>query len=64
VADAAIGQARPGVPLRPDTLMLWFSATKPVVAAAMNGMPGERRHDARMRTFLAALYADLGLARQ
>lgn len=35
VADAAIGQARPGVPLGPDTLMLWFSATKPVVAVAV-----------------------------
>ncbi len=32
-----------------------------VVAAAVNGMPGERRHEQRMRQFLGALYGDLGL---
>jgi CubicO group peptidase (beta-lactamase class C family) len=34
---------------------------KLVVAVVFNGMPGEARHDARMRAFLAALYKDLGL---
>ena len=33
-----------------------------VVAAVFNGMPGEAKHDARMRAVLAALYEDLGLA--
>ena len=33
-----------------------------VVVAGVNGMPGERTHDERMRAFTAALYRDLGLA--
>jgi len=33
-----------------------------VVAAGVNGMPGERPHDERMNAFTAALYRDLGLA--
>ncbi len=32
-----------------------------VVAAMMNGMPGEKAHDQRMRAFHEALYRDLGL---
>ena len=32
------------------------------VALAFNGMPGEARHDQRLRAVLAALYEDLGLA--
>ena len=35
VADLALGEARPGVPMRPDTLMLWLSASKPVAAVAI-----------------------------
>ena len=35
VADLAIGDARPGVPMRPDTLMIWMSSTKAVVAVAV-----------------------------
>jgi CubicO group peptidase (beta-lactamase class C family) len=37
VADLAVGRARtgPDVPMRPDTLMLWMSATKPVTAVAV-----------------------------
>lgn len=38
LVDAALGDARPGplpVPLRPDTLMLWLSAGKPLTAAAI-----------------------------
>lgn len=35
VADVGIGEAQPGVPLRPDTLMLWMSSVKPVMAVAV-----------------------------
>ena len=35
VADLAVGEARPGVAMRPDTLMPWFSSTKPLVAVAV-----------------------------
>src|SRR5688500_9244686 len=35
VADTAIGDARRGVPMRPDTLMLWLSATKPIASVAV-----------------------------
>jgi CubicO group peptidase (beta-lactamase class C family) len=34
VGDFGIGLARPGVPMRPDTVMLWLSCTKPVAAVA------------------------------
>jgi CubicO group peptidase (beta-lactamase class C family) len=35
VADAALGESRPGRPLAPDDLMLWLSSTKPVAAVAL-----------------------------
>jgi CubicO group peptidase (beta-lactamase class C family) len=35
VADLAVGRARPGVPMRPGTLVEWGSATKPVTCAAL-----------------------------
>jgi CubicO group peptidase (beta-lactamase class C family) len=35
VCDAALGENRPGEPLRPDHLMLWLSSTKPVAAVAV-----------------------------
>jgi CubicO group peptidase (beta-lactamase class C family) len=35
VADAAVGESRPGEPLTPDHLMLWLSSTKPVAAVAL-----------------------------
>ncbi len=35
VADAAVGENRPGEPLARDTLSLWLSSTKPVVAVAL-----------------------------
>ncbi|MEI8196699.1 MAG: serine hydrolase, partial [Phycisphaerae bacterium] len=35
VIDAARGEARPGVLMRPDTLMLWLSAGKPLTAVAI-----------------------------
>jgi CubicO group peptidase (beta-lactamase class C family) len=34
IADLAFGQSRPGVPMTPDTLMLWLSGGKPVGAVA------------------------------
>jgi len=35
VADLAVGEARPGVPMETGTVMLWLSCTKAVVAAAI-----------------------------
>jgi CubicO group peptidase (beta-lactamase class C family) len=35
LADFALGEARPGVPMRPDTLMIWMSACKPVAAVGI-----------------------------
>jgi len=35
IADAAMGENRPGEPLTPDHLMLWMSSTKPVAAVAI-----------------------------
>jgi CubicO group peptidase (beta-lactamase class C family) len=35
VADVALGEARPGVPMTPDTLVLWLSSSKPVGAVAI-----------------------------
>ncbi len=35
IVDLAFGEARPGVPLRPDHRMLWMSSTKPVTAVAI-----------------------------
>ena len=35
IANAAIGEARPGEALTPDHLMLWLSAAKPVAAVAI-----------------------------
>lgn len=35
MADVALGEARPGVPMRADTLMVWMSCTKAVAAVAI-----------------------------
>jgi CubicO group peptidase (beta-lactamase class C family) len=35
VADFAVGHARPGVAMTPQTVMLWLSATKPITAIAI-----------------------------
>ncbi len=35
VADEAVGESRPGVPMTPQTLMFWLSASKPVAAVAI-----------------------------
>ena len=38
IADLAFGEAREGVPMRPDTLMLWMSSVKPITAVAIAQM--------------------------
>jgi CubicO group peptidase (beta-lactamase class C family) len=38
VGDLAFGEAREGVAMRPDTLMLWMSSIKPVTAVAVAQM--------------------------
>ncbi|HXW85445.1 MAG TPA: serine hydrolase domain-containing protein, partial [Candidatus Binataceae bacterium] len=35
VGDLAFGEAREGVPMRPDTLNLWMSSVKPITAIAI-----------------------------
>jgi CubicO group peptidase (beta-lactamase class C family) len=35
VADLALGEARPGVAMTPETLLLWLSSSKPVAAVAI-----------------------------
>lgn len=45
VADFAVGEARPGVPMRPDTLMLWLSASKPFAAVALARLREQGRLD-------------------
>jgi len=43
IADLALGEARSGVPMRRDHLMLWMSATKPVTAVAIGQMRDKGR---------------------
>src|SRR5439155_11832603 len=38
VADMAVGEARWGVAMQTDTLMLWLSAGKPITAVAVSQM--------------------------
>jgi CubicO group peptidase (beta-lactamase class C family) len=35
VADLAVGEARAGTPMRPDSMVIWFSMTKPTVAVSI-----------------------------
>jgi CubicO group peptidase (beta-lactamase class C family) len=35
VADVAVGEARAGTPMTPDSMVIWFSMTKPSVAVAI-----------------------------
>jgi CubicO group peptidase (beta-lactamase class C family) len=35
VCHAAVGEARAGVPLRPDHITMWYSSTKPLTAVAL-----------------------------
>jgi len=52
--DAAIGEAQPGVPLRTDSVMLWFSSTKPLtaVAIAQQMERGKLKLDDRVQSFI------------
>lgn len=45
IADAAMGENRPGVPLTPDHLMLWLSSTKPTLAVALAELWEQERLD-------------------
>ena len=38
VGDLALGEAREGIAMRPDTLMLWMSSIKPITAVAIAQM--------------------------
>ena len=38
IADVGIGQAREGIAMRPEHLMLWMSSTKPITAIAIGQM--------------------------
>ncbi|MGH7948738.1 MAG: serine hydrolase domain-containing protein [Candidatus Binataceae bacterium] len=38
VADLGLGEARAGVPMTPDTIMLWMSSGKPITAIAIGQM--------------------------
>jgi CubicO group peptidase (beta-lactamase class C family) len=38
IADLAFGEAREGIAMRPDTLMLWMSSIKPITAVAVAQM--------------------------
>ena len=35
VADLAVGEARAGTPMTPDSMVVWFSMTKPSVAVSV-----------------------------
>ena len=35
IVDAAFGESRPGVPMTPESIILWFSAGKPLAAVAI-----------------------------
>jgi CubicO group peptidase (beta-lactamase class C family) len=52
--DIAIGEAQHGVPLRTDSVMLWFSATKPLtaVAIAQQFEQGRINLDDRVQSFI------------
>ena len=45
VVDWAVGQARTGVPIRTDTVMLWLSSAKPVTAVAIGQLWEQERLD-------------------
>ncbi len=60
VADVALGEARPGLPLRTDTLMPWLSAGKPIAAVAIAQLweRGLLDLDDKVATHLPAFAAD------
>ena len=45
LADFAIGEARPGVPMRTDTHLLWLSASKPLAAVALAQLREQQKLD-------------------
>src|SRR5438067_12935503 len=54
--DAAGGVAQPGVPMTTDSLMLWFSSTKPLTAVAIGQLweRGKLGLDDRVTKYLPA----------
>lgn len=54
VASFGLGEARPGVPMTPDTLMLWLSSVKPVGAVAIAQLweQGELELDGRVAAYI------------
>jgi CubicO group peptidase (beta-lactamase class C family) len=58
-ADLAFGDARPGVPMERDTIMLWLSAGKPVAAVAIGQLweQGQLELDDRVSRYLPAFSA-------
>lgn len=54
VLDVAIGEARPGLPMRTDSIMLWFSSTKPLTAIAIARLmeKGQLSLDDKVRKYI------------
>jgi CubicO group peptidase (beta-lactamase class C family) len=54
LVDVAIGEAQPGVPMRTDSVLLWFSSTKPLtaVAIAQQFERGRLKLDDRVQSFI------------
>jgi len=54
LVDVAIGEAQPGVPLRTDSVMLWFSSGKPLTAAAIAQQVerGKLKLDDRVQSYI------------
>lgn len=55
VVDTAVGEARPGVALTPEHVMMWYSATKPLTAVAVVQLleQGRLHLDDRIGRFVA-----------
>lgn len=58
--DDAFGEAREGVPMRPDSIALWFSAGKPITAVAIAQLVerGQTGWDAPVATFIPEFAAN------
>jgi CubicO group peptidase (beta-lactamase class C family) len=54
VADFGIGEARPGVPMDSDSMMLWWSSTKPTAAVAIGQLweRGKLNIEERVSTYI------------
>lgn len=59
LADFAVGESRPGVPMTPSTIMLWLSSTKPIAAVAILQLHerGLLQLDQRVAEFIPAFAA-------